>query len=122
MGPSRSRWRGERSAAWRRATKKAPRESPRRSWGRAAASRSSSETRALRRSSVLPGGRRCRSGAWFPADGFDESFDGLDVPEEPPALEDDEDPPSELALDFESAAAGLSPDSLLCAFLRASEG
>jgi len=47
----------------------------------------------------------------------------VDVPEEPLALEDDEEPPSELALDFESEPDDdLSPDSLLWAFLRASEG
>jgi len=47
----------------------------------------------------------------------------VDVPEAPLALEDDEEPPSELALDFESEPDDdLSPDSVLWAFLRASEG
>jgi len=51
-------------------------------------------------------------------------LDEVDVPEEPLALEEDDDePPSELGLDFESVPdEDLSPDSLLWAFLRASEG
>jgi len=66
------------------------------------------------------------------AESFDdlaESFDPLEVPDDPPEGELDagedgeEEDESEAVLDFASAAAeDFSPDSLLRAFFRASDG
>jgi hypothetical protein len=59
---------------------------------------------------------------------LEESFGVLDVSDEPPEPEDEpdddeEEPPSELVLDFASDPdEDFSPDSLLWAFFRDSEG